>query len=461
MLDYTYKQLEQAVRGKLMMPSRRSTFKGKVCLDSRTVQQGELFIALKGKNFDGHDFIDLAFEKGARLCIAEIGSSRKIKRRDPDIIFVESTSQALCRLGGFHRRQKNRPLIAITGSCGKTTTKEILAHILGAKFKVLKNSGTENNAIGVPKALLNWEDEDIAVIEIGTNQIGEIHHLTRLAQPTHAVITLIGTSHLAGLRSIQGVKREKLSMVEALDDGSTVIYNGEDRNIVHERLRKLKTLRVGYKKGMNFFADEIKLLDHGLEFRLNGKTKTNLFAPILGQHNVLNTLLAAAAASCFGITGEQVKERMVNFKALKGRLRYQEIQGTHWIDDSYNSNPSSLKAAIELFRTYPPKGRKILVLGDMLELGPRAQAFHREAGQQIAAHPFDLVLTVGALAARFAEEALVFGFAKEKIRIFPTSAEAGHFLKGQIRPGDTVLLKGSRGMKMEAVMEICNTPKAA
>lgn len=459
MLDYTYKQLEQAVRGKLMMPTRRSSFKGRVSIDTRTLQQGDLYVALKGKNFDGHDFIDQAFEKGARLCIAELSSSRKIRRKDPDIIFVENTNQALCRLAGFHRRQKNKPLIAITGSCGKTTTKEMLAHLLSGKYKVLKNAGTENNSVGVPKTLLNWDDEDIAVIEIGTNQIGEIHYLTRLIQPTHGVLTLIGHSHLAGLRSIQGVRREKMSMLEAMDDGTTVIYNAEDRNIVHDRLKKLKTVRVGYKKTMNFYADQVHLLDNSVGFRMNGKTR--IAVPLLGQHNVLNTLQAAAAASCFGIKPEDVKERMTSFEAPKGRLRYQKMNDVHWIDDSYNANPSSLKAAIALFRSYPPKGRKILVLGDMLELGPQANAFHREAGQQIAGYPFDLVLTVGSLAGRFAEEAVVSGFAKEKIKTFSSSSEAGQYLKDQLKPEDTVLLKGSRGMKMEKVMEICGARKAA
>ncbi|MBP9733274.1 MAG: UDP-N-acetylmuramoyl-tripeptide--D-alanyl-D-alanine ligase [Candidatus Omnitrophica bacterium] len=453
MIEYTYKQLEQATRGKLMIPTRRMGFKGKVSTDTRTIQPGDLYIALKGKNYDGHDYIDLAFEKGARMCIAELGTGRRVRRRDPDIIFVENTQQAMCRLASFHRRQKNKPLIAITGSCGKTTTKEILAHLLGVKYKVLKNIGTENNIVGVPKTLLNWEDEDLAVIEIGTNQIGEIHYLTRLVQPTHGVLTLIGHSHLAGLRSIQGVRREKMSMVDAMDDNATVIYNGEDRNIVHDRLKKLKTVRVGYKKAFNFYADQIHMLDNSIGFRLNGKTR--IAAPILGQHNVLNTLLAIGAASCFGIKPDDVKARMVSFEAPKGRLRYQELNGIHWIDDSYNANPSSLKAAIELFKSYPPKGRKILVLGDMLELGPQANAFHREAGQQIAGYPFDLVLTVGTLAARFAEEAAVSGFAKEKLNTFATSTDAGNYLKDKLMPADTVLLKGSRGTKMEKVMELC------
>lgn len=457
MIEYTYKQLEQAVRGKLMIPTRRTVFKGKVSTDTRTLQPGDLYIALKGKNYDGHDYIDQAFEKGARLCIAELGTGRRIRRRDPDIIFVDNTQQAMCRLAGFHRRQKNKPLIVITGSCGKTTTKEITAHLLSSKYKVLKNIGTENNIVGVPKTLLNWEDEDLAVIEIGTNQIGEIHYLTRLVQPTHGVLTLIGHSHLAGLRSIQGVRREKMSMVDAMDDTATVIYNAEDRNIVHERLKKLKTVRVGYKKGFNFYADQVHMLDNSIGFRLNGKTR--IAAPLLGQHNVLNTLLAIGAASCFGIKPDDVKARMLSFEAPKGRLRYQELGGVHWIDDSYNANPSSLKAAIELFKSYPPKGRKVLVLGDMLELGPQANAFHREAGQQIAGYPFDLVLTVGTLAERFAEEAAVSGFPKDKLKTFATSTDAGLFLKDKLQPADTVLLKGSRGTRMEKVLELCTGDK--
>ncbi len=453
MIEYNYSEIVNAVRGKLLVPTRRRKFKGNVCIDSRDVKKGDLFVALKGPRFDGHDFIDEAFEKGARICIGETGSQRTIQRKDPDIIFVEDSLAALGRLGAFHRRKKNIPVIIITGSCGKTTTKELIAHLLSSKYKVIKNKGSENNSIGVPKTLLNIEDHDIAVVEIGTNKFGEVRHLTRMVNPTHAVLTMIGNAHLMGFRSIQGVKREKLSMIDALDDTAIAIYNGDDTHIVHPRLKLIKTIRAGLTKKNDVYAEKIELGQDSITFLLNGKFAIK--APLLGRHNVLNVTLAAATALEFGFKKNDISDALIGFKAPRGRLRHQEADGIHWIDDSYNSNPSSLKAAFALFKSYPPAGRKILILGDMLELGPRAAAFHQEAGRTIATYPFDLVLAVGTLSQRYKEEAVFYGFDKNKIEVFPSSTEAGEFLKTKIKKGDTILLKGSRGMHMERILELC------
>jgi len=453
MLNYSCKAIEKAVQGKILTQTRRRRFRGKVSLDTRTIQPGDLFIPLKGKNYDGHNFIEEAFKKGARLCLAELSLKRKIRRKDPDIIFVEDTLQALGRLGAFHRRQKKVPVIAVTGSCGKTTTKDLIAHFLSERYHVLKNEGSENNAIGVPKTLLQLDDHEVAVLELGTNQAGEIRHLTRMADPSHGVLTMIGNAHLMGFRSIQGVKREKLSLIEAADDGTVMIYNAEDRNIEHQKLRTLKTIRVGFSKRFDFFADEVHLMHNGAAFRLNARDKMK--TSLLGRHNILNIMLAMAVASQMGVSPKKLKRRVQDFVSPKGRVRHQEVNGIHWIDDSYNANPSSLNAAIELFHSYPPPGRRILVLGDMLELGDRAAFFHREAARNIADHPFEMVLTVGPLCRSFAEEAIALGFTESNIKAFDSSEKAGEYLKGRLQKKDTVLLKGSRGMKMERVMEIC------
>ncbi|MBF0253882.1 MAG: UDP-N-acetylmuramoyl-tripeptide--D-alanyl-D-alanine ligase [Candidatus Omnitrophica bacterium] len=458
MLEYTYKEIERAVRGRLLVPTRRAHFKGGISIDTRTLAPGDMFVALRGRNFDGHAFIDEAFERGARLCLAEESSQRRIRRKDPDIIYVDDAVQALGRLGAFHRRNKKIPVIAVTGSCGKTTTKELIAHLLSDRLRVLKSEGSENNQIGVPKTLLKIDDHDVVVLELGTNQLGEIRYLTRLADPTHAVVTMIGNSHLMGFRSIQGVKREKMSMIDGLSDGACVIYNADDRNIQHPRLKKLKSVRVGFSKRYDVYAERIHLMQDGSVFLLNGKHK--VVSPILGRHNILNTLLAAGCAKVFKIPSKRVSELVTGFSPTPGRVRYREVRGIHWIDDSYNANPSSLKAAIELFKSYPPKGRKILALGDMLELGPRATAFHRDAGKSIAGYSFDLVCLIGKLSKRFADEARASGFDPKKIREFPSSFEAGNFIKSKLKPGDTVLLKGSRGMHMERIMEACGIPTA-
>lgn len=452
-MNYSYIEIEKAVRGKLVVPTRRKRFEGDLSLDTRTIKKGDLFIPLKGKNFDGHHFIAEAFAKGARLCFADHTSEWRVRRPDGDIIYVEDCLQALGRLAAFHRRRSKIPVVAITGSCGKTTTKDLLAHLLSRQFKVLKSEGTENNFIGVPKTLLGLTDHEVAVVEIGTNHKGEIRHLTRIASPTHAVLTLIGNAHLTGFKNVEGVRLEKLSMIESLDEKAEVIVNGEDKNIEHERFKTLKCVRVGFSPRHAFHADKIELLDDGVEFRLNGKQTIRM--KLLGRHNVINVLLAIAAATELGLKPAHIQPGVESFAPAKGRVRHQEISGVRWIDDSYNSNPTSLKAAIELFKAYPPRGRKILVIGDMLELGPRAEVFHREAGESIASFKFDLVLTVGELSKEIAQGAVAHGFPKAGVKSFSTSAEAGAWLKTALKKDDTVLLKGSRGMRMEKVLEAC------
>lgn len=454
MLDYTYAEIEKAVRGKLVAPTRRGRFKGDVSLDTRTIKEGDLFIPLKGPNFDGHAYIDEAFQKGARLCFAETNSRTRVGRKQADVIFVEDTLVALGRLAAFHRRRFQIPVIAITGSCGKTTTKDLTAHFLSRRFKVLKNEGTENNFVGVPKTLLRLADHEAAVIEIGTNRGGEIRYLSRIVNPTHAVITVIGNAHLTGFRNVEGVRGEKLSLLESLEKGSPFIYNGDDKNIADPRMKPLKKIRAGFSPQYDFYADRVELDPQGTKFRFNGKEMIE--TSLLGKHNVLNVLLAAGAACSAGLPKKDIKEAAATFAPPKGRVRYQEINGVAWIDDSYNSNPTSLKAAIELFKSYPLDGRKILVLGDMLELGRRADVFHRDAGESIAGYPFDMVLTVGELSKEIARGAVEKGFKRDKIKSFGTSEEAGRYLKGVLKSRDAVLLKGSRGMRMEKVLESCS-----
>jgi len=454
MINYSYAQIEKAVRGELLVPTRRARFKGNVSLDTRTLQEGDLYIPLTGKNHDGHQYIQEAFKKGARACFVEYGSKIKVSRTQGDVIFVDNTLQALGRLAAFHRRRFNVPVIAVTGSCGKTTTKDLIAHLLGKQFRVLKSEGSENNYVGVPKTMLRMDGHDMVVLELGSNQLGEIRHLSRLCYPTHGVLTMIGNAHLSGFRNIQGVRDEKMAMVDILDDGASFIYNADDKNITHRRFRRLKCVRVGFSKKFEYFADHVELLEDGAQFQLNGKE--SIHTELLGRHNIVNVLLAIGTAVNLGFKESSLKEAVDSFTPPKGRVRYQEIGGIHWIDDSYNSNPTSLRAAIELFKMYPPKGRKILVLGDMLELGSRASLFHREAGESIAGFPFDMVLTVGEFSKNLAQAAKKKGFDAKKINSFSTSDEAGSFLKNQLIEQDTVLLKGSRGMRMEKVLEICS-----
>lgn len=459
MIDYSLQEIAKAVRGELEGPQKSERFKGDVSTDTRHIQAGQCFVALRGPQFDGHRFIEEAIRKGVTLCVAEKASLPSSLELSCDFIWVDNTLQALGRLAAYHRRQlgKKIPVIAVTGSCGKTTTKDLIAHFLATKYKVLKSEGSENNYIGVPKTLLRWKDEEVIVVELGTNRSGEIRHLSKVVNPTHAVITMIGNAHLSGFKNVRGVQEEKMSILESMDENSVLVYNADDKNIKHPDFKKFKKIRVGFTKTYDHYADQLDLMHDGANFMLDGKEKVT--SPLLGKHNILNFLLALGVAAELGVTRQAAVKSISSFKAPKGRVRFQEIGEVAWIDDSYNSNPSSLDAAIELFRSYPKTGRKILVIGDMLELGPKASLFHREAGRSIAQYQFDLVLTVGQLAKRFAEEARFFGFASERINEFANSEDAGKFLKTQLKSGDTVLLKGSRGMKMERVMDECNATR--
>ncbi|MFH1888603.1 MAG: UDP-N-acetylmuramoyl-tripeptide--D-alanyl-D-alanine ligase [Candidatus Omnitrophota bacterium] len=426
-----------------------------ISIDSRTIKPREAFIAIKGDNLDGHEFIREAIKKGASCIVKE--RNKKIRCNDKRVTFIEvrDTARALGEIARFWRRQFPVPVIAVTGSNGKTTTKEMTAHILSAKLKVLKNEGTKNNHIGVPMTLLELNGTyDVAVIELGANHFGEISYLCGICEPNMGIITNIGPSHLKYFHNLSGVLKEKYAMIDNLDSPRIAILNSDD-NILKKKIfsgcARGITLCFGIKNPCEFMASGVRGFNNKTGFCVNKKYKFTLNTP--GYYNIYNALAAIAAARIFGMTYRDIRSRLNNFSFPQGRLEVMESKGVRFIDDTYNSNPHSLKQALNTLANFKTKGRKIFIMGDMLELGIREEGFHRQAGRE-AIRCCDVFITVGSLSRLAAKAAGGPRLKTKAIFTCRNSAQARRVLFNNISPGkdDLVLIKGSRRMKMEEII---------
>ncbi len=448
-------ELLEATGGKIINQDSGAIVSG-ISIDSRAINPRQAFIAIKGSNFDGHDFIDAAIKKGATCIIKDAG--RKVKCKSCSAVFIEvkDTIKSLGDIANFQRRKFNIPVIAVTGSNGKTTTKEMVAQVLSAKFKVLKNEGTKNNHIGLPMTLVNLDASyDIAVLEIGTNHPGEVEYLTRICEPNIGIITNIGPSHLEFLHNLKGVFREKYRIAENLKAPRICILNADDgllKKKVCAKAKKHFVLGVGINNPCDFSASFIKSPLGAVKFCVNKKYKFTLNTP--GYYNVYNALCSIAAARVFGVTYKDISKKLGAFDFPKSRLKLLELSGVKFIDDTYNSNPLSLRHALDTLAGFKTAGRKIFVMGDMLELGSRKEKFHRHAGRSLASS-CDAFIAVGDLSELAAESARSSGFDANNIFTCRTSSQAREILFNRLLPkkGDLVLVKGSRSMKMEEVFK--------
>ncbi len=421
----------------------------KVSTDSRTVRRGEFFIALKGPRFDGSDFADDALKKGATgVMVTHVRPGMRKMRKD--IVQVKDTTASLEDLASYNRASFPIPLIAVTGSNGKTTAKDMTAAILSTKHNVLKNEGTKNNNIGVSQTLLKLKaGHEISVLELGTNHYGEIRSLTRIARPDIALITNIGPSHLEFLRTLNGVFRAKSEILESFRCRGMVILNGDDRFLAKIRDPRLNIARFGLGKANDFRASDIRMANGTIRFRLNGGCRFEL--RLLGIHNVYNALAAIAVASQFDISYDEMRRALLDYKPADMRLNIKSVlNGVTLINDSYNSNPLSMQVALEALKRYPAKS-KWVVAGDMLELGRRGRHFHRMLGRMVKECGLDGLLTFGALSRAAASQARKCGM--DNTWHCSTHQEIADILMERMRSGDAVLIKGSRGMRMEEVID--------
>ncbi|MCG8431997.1 MAG: UDP-N-acetylmuramoyl-tripeptide--D-alanyl-D-alanine ligase [Candidatus Omnitrophica bacterium] len=455
---FTLDDILTATGGRLVAAGGGSGRITGISTDTRTIRPSQAFLALKGRNYDGHAFIGDALEGGARCVIgsdASLLSSCSSKYARACMIAVEDTTRALGDIARRHRDRFDLPVIAVTGSNGKTTTKDMIACCLSGKCRVLKTEGTRNNHIGVPLTLLKLKAScGCAVLELGTNHPGEISYLAHIARPTLGVITNIGPSHLEHLGSLAGVLREKYSMSKYLNGPAVMVLNADDPMLERE-IRKpragLVTLSYGITNRADFSGRICSVKRKAVRLRINDRRAVTL--PAWGMHNVYNALAALAVAAIMGIPYRDSAARLQEFRLPSRRLNVSCIRDVLIIDDTYNSNPLSLIRALETLRDIRVKGRKIFVMGDMLELGEQEELFHREAGEALS-RVCDALITVGKLSRFAADAAQMFGFNTEQIFTCASAPEARDILLRKLRPvsGDVVLVKGSRSMAMEKVL---------
>ncbi|MFC1624147.1 UDP-N-acetylmuramoyl-tripeptide--D-alanyl-D-alanine ligase [Candidatus Omnitrophota bacterium] len=453
----TVKDTLIATKGRLLSGNENDILRG-LSTDTRRLKAGELFVAIKGDRFDGHNFILDAVSKGAGGVLVQDGciTNSNFKVDDISFISVSNSIKALGDIAHFHRSRFNIPIIGITGSNGKTTTKEMIGAILAKKFNILKSFGTENNHIGVPLTLMRLDSgHKMAVLEMGTNRLGEIRRLSAIANPTMAVITNVGPSHLQYLQDLDTVLKAKCEILEYLDgENAKVVLNADDE-LLSNLKTKLKKIRFGLTKESDFYADKVDIEPDGINFRLNGKWEISM--GLVGRHNVYNALGAIAASWDFGVSIDDIKEGLREFKVPNMRMEVKRIGDIKIINDSYNSNPLSMKKAIESLRDVTSKGRKILVAGDMLELGGLSGRFHHLVGRQAAESGIDLIVAVGRLAEHVAKGAHEAGMSQKKIMLYNVTKDACVAVANLIKKGDTILVKGSRAMKMEQIVKELET----
>lgn len=418
-----------------------------VCTDTRKIQPGSLFVCLRGERFDGHSFASQAAQLGAAALLVD----HPVDADVPQLV-VTDTGKALLQLAGWYRRRFQLPVVGLTGSVGKTTTKEFIALVLGAKYNTLKTQGNLNNEIGVPQMLFRLEDSHTAaVIEMGMNHFGEISRLTRAVAPTVGLITNIGVSHIENLGSRAGILQAKLEILEGMAPDAPLIVNMDNDMLRTVKLgdRPLLTFAID-DQSADFTATDIAEQGSTTTFTVHHSTFTQpVTIPTVGIHNVYNALAAMAVGYVTGVDSAAAASALANYVPAGMRQNLVQVGGVQVIEDCYNASPDSMRAALQTLGKLSVH-RRYAVLGAMLELGDYAKEAHTQVGKMAAENGIDGVLAYGADAAYIVEAAKQAGL--ENARLFDTKEALAQSLAQQVQPGDGVLFKGSRGMHLEDVM---------
>lgn len=450
------KYIAEACAGELRTDSPERMI-SRICTDSRKVADGDLFVALRGDRFDAHDFVRDVLERGAGAVMIERGRADGLCRREARCIIVDDTRRALGRLAERYRGDFVIPRIAIGGSNGKTTTKELVASVLNEKRVTLRSEASFNNDIGVPLTLLNLEERhQAAVLEVGTNHPGELAPLVQMIAPQYGVITSIGREHLEFFGDLAGVIEEEGWLAEMLPANGKLFLNGDVPEMEPiARRTKAKVVRVGLNESNDWRARVTGLSAGGVEFwvdapdsQYSGEYQVRL----LGRHQVANGLLAMAVGRELGLTPAELRSGLAKCLAPKMRLQLWEKNGVQILDDSYNANADSMKAALLTLRDLPCRGRRAAVLGDMAELGAHGEFAHREVGQEAAAAGVDVLFAVGSMAPIMAQAARDSGL--PNVTECRTVEEAAQAVRDWVQPGDLILLKASRAARLEQIAEM-------
>ncbi|MUT66194.1 UDP-N-acetylmuramoyl-tripeptide--D-alanyl-D-alanine ligase [Paenibacillus sp. NEAU-GSW1] len=436
-----------------------------VSTDSRRVQAGQLFVPLVGEQFDGHHYVEQALKDGAAAAMWQKGIEVPESLAEAPLLLVKDPLKALQQLASSYREELYVRVIGITGSNGKTTTKDMVAAALGTSYRVHKTAGNLNNHIGLPLTVLQLDEEtDCAVLEMGMSGFGEIELLTNIARPDIAVITNIGDAHLLQLGSREGIAKAKLEIAQGLQPRGILLYNGDEPLLAAELANMalpegVQLQTFGLHSDNDWSASHIEVGAVSSSFNVVRKGETISDAaepftiPVPGQHNVSNALAAIAIGRRLGISSEQLREGLSGLELTGMRIQpVQAYNGAMLLNDAYNANPTAVRAAIDLVAQLSGFRKKWIVLGDMLELGPDEEALHFETGAYMTPAKADAVLTLGSLTAKTAEGAKTH-FPADAVIHFDDKEKLSAWLKEQIQADDLVLVKGSRGMRMEQIVQ--------
>jgi len=426
---------------------------GAVSTDTRRLGPGETFLALAGERFDGHNFLADAVKAGAACLVVHDAdaATRAARKTATAVVVVEDTLRALADLARAARDRLACPVIGVTGSCGKTTVKEMLGHILSRRLRGRVPPASYNNAVGVPLTLLSAEpDDEFVVCEIGSSAPGEVAHLAAMARPTIGIVTVVAPTHLAGLGSVEGVAEEKAALVEALPPEGLAILNADDPRVAAMADRCAgRVVTVGTTWEADLQAGHLIQTDRGLYFTTTGSAGFEV--PVLGKHQASLALAAAAAAQEVGIPLEASAEALRDFTPPPMRLAMEEVGGVVILNDAYNANPASMQTALEVLALWPDR-RKVFFCGDMLELGDLAPSAHADLGHCIAGAEVDRLVCVGRYAKTTAAAAVEAGLSAEHVSAVADAQTAADRVLGLVETGDVVLVKGSRAVGMERVV---------
>ncbi len=451
LIQMNLKKLEEVVNGEGLQESFHLIEIHGVCIDSKNMKEGNLFVPIIRVK-DGHEYVKEAMDNGAVASLWK--KSYGTPPKGFPIIFVDDTLFALQQLAQFYRREINVKVIGITGSNGKTTVKDIIGSILSSTYRVHKTKGNFNSQIGLPLTILEMErDTEFLILEMGMSEKGQIRNLSRIAQPDVAIITMIGQSHLETLGSREEIAKAKFEIVDGLHDGGLFLYNGDEPLLSqHINTLGIESKSFGGKYTNDLFPTNVQLDEYGVHFKLN-HSKIQYDVPLYGKHNIFNTIVGIAVDQFYKVPTEKIQEALQQINITQMRFQFlTAIAGFTIINDAWNASPSSMKAAIETLQKLNAYKKKMIVIGDMLELGKKGETYHREIGKMLNEESIQYVFTYGELAEIVAEEARK-NYHAGKVQSFDNKAEIAEEVLKVITKKDVVLLKGSRGMALEEIVQ--------
>ena len=469
MKDLFIKDVVKICNAKLLCGNEEEIL-GEIKKDTREVQKEDTYIGIKGEHFDGNLLYEDALKNGAKVCILEKTSVESVinleeikeKYNDVNIILVYNTVNVLQQIASYKRSLYDIPVIGVTGSVGKTSTKDIIASVMAKKFNVLKTLGNSNSQIGLPITLLRLKDHNAMVIEMGMSKKGEISNLTKITRPTVAVITNVGTAHIGNLGSRENILKAKLEILDGLKENGTLIINN-DNDMLHNwyeenNKNKFNIITFGMENKSDIMPYDIVLSEEGSTYKIDIDGITyNVKISVGGNHFVLNSLCAIAIGRLFDIKMEDILEGIANFELTKRRMQVEKNKnGITIINDCYNANYDSMKAAIQYLGKINAN-KRIAVLGDMLELGEFSKELHKKVGEEVAKNNIDILVTVGSLSKDIANKAIEDGMSNEKIYMCENNQDAIKIIEGLSKEGDAILLKASNGLNFQEIFnEIMN-----